>query len=199
LRISFRQWQTQADDEAGYHVDLWTYCFIRRYFLVKFAREAYGGPADLEALIEKAYRKVQSRRHTVADTARYASWVSVVCKNTFLNYLRGRRLFCELSEATEPGALATADATDLPAFDLDPSTNRPRWCNTYRAEVGDKTWVDRCRDPSGGDCCPGLLQVGDDAQIPTTRRDVTDVDVSARITRRTERHAFNQDLALAQR
>ena len=89
VNAAFRQWRQQDDDEARYHVELWTYCFIRRYFLMKFTRDAlFNNPADVDALIEQAYVKVQDHLSTVSDSAHYASWVSVVCKNVFLNYLR---------------------------------------------------------------------------------------------------------------
>ena len=89
VNTAFRRWRQQDDDEAGYHVELWTYCFIRRYFLMKFTRDAlFNNPADVDALIEQAYIKVQDHLSTVSDSAHYASWVSVLCKNAFLNHLR---------------------------------------------------------------------------------------------------------------
>jgi len=71
---------------AWEQVQLWTYCFIRRYFLVKFVgKPPRSEAADMELLVEQVYKKVQKHH---AGTTRYASWVSVVCRNTFLNYLR---------------------------------------------------------------------------------------------------------------
>lgn len=89
VNAAFRHWRQDDDDEAKYHVDLWTYCFIRRYFLIKFSRDAlHDRIADLDALIEEAYVKVEENKTTVSDTTRYASWVSVVCKHAYLNYRR---------------------------------------------------------------------------------------------------------------
>ena len=86
---AFLRWRHQHDDHAKYLVDLWTYCFVRRYFLLKFTRDPlFRNPADLDALIEQVYSNVQTHQHQVADTTRYANWVSVVCKNAFLNYMR---------------------------------------------------------------------------------------------------------------
>ncbi len=86
---AFRQWRLKQDSEAKYHIDLWTYCFIRRYYLIKFSRDAlFSNPADMDNLISKAYLKVQNHRDSVSDSAHYTSWVSVVCKNEFLNFLR---------------------------------------------------------------------------------------------------------------
>lgn len=89
VNAAFRHWRQQDDAEAKYHVDLWTYCFIRRYFLIKFTREGlYNNAADMDTLIEEAYVKVEDHQASVSDTTRYASWVSVVCKNAYLNYRR---------------------------------------------------------------------------------------------------------------
>jgi len=89
VNATFRHWRRDDDDEAKYHVDLWTYCFIRRYFLIKFTRdELYNNAADMDALIEQAYVKVEDHQASVSDTTRYASWVSVVCKHAYLNYRR---------------------------------------------------------------------------------------------------------------
>ena len=88
VNSAFRR-SRQDDDEAKYHIDLWTYCFIRRYYLIKFSRDAlFSNPADMDDLISRAYLKVQDRRNTVSDSSYYASWVSVVCKNVYLNFLR---------------------------------------------------------------------------------------------------------------
>jgi len=89
VNATFRHWRRDDDDEAKYHVDLWTYCFIRRYFLIKFTRDAlYNNAADMDALIEQAYVKVEDHQASVSDTTRYASWVSVMCKHAYLNYRR---------------------------------------------------------------------------------------------------------------
>lgn len=85
---AFEAWRTTGDAEAKRLVDLWTYCFVRRYLLVKFAANRSVPAADLEQLFERVYRRVDRKRVTVQDASRYASWVSVVCKNAFYNYLR---------------------------------------------------------------------------------------------------------------
>ena len=99
------------DDEAKYHIDLWSYCFIRRYFLIKFSRDArFNSPADMDEVITQAYIKVQDRRATVSDAGRYASWVSVVCKNVFLNYLRRVHHLVSIDEEAAP--IAESDSQE---------------------------------------------------------------------------------------
>lgn len=103
VNAAFVRWHQHDDEEAKYHIDLWTYCFIRRYFIVKFARDSsYSNVADVDALIEKAYAKVQRYESTIDQKARYASWVSVVCKNTFLNYLRTVHAMVSINQEDGP-------------------------------------------------------------------------------------------------
>lgn len=85
---AFVRWRRSRHPEAKQVVDLWTYCFIRRYFLVKFAQERREAPSDLESVVEQAYRRVEENRHEIKEASRYASWVSVICKNVYLNYVR---------------------------------------------------------------------------------------------------------------
>lgn len=79
-------------------VELWTYCFIRRYYSTKFIQYGMDCVSDVDALVEKAYCKVQQKREGIEDKERYASWVSVVCRNTYLNYVRQRRIMVVLED-----------------------------------------------------------------------------------------------------
>lgn len=95
---AFRRWRECAGEQrAGERrgqkriVDLWTYCFVQRYFLVKFAARPSRPPSDLDELVERSYQKIEEARAEVRSPERYPHWVSVVCKNTYLNYLRRDR------------------------------------------------------------------------------------------------------------
>lgn len=83
-------------------VDLWTYCYIRRYFLIKFIRESAFRSAELEQVVERTYRKVENRRHQLEQQDRYAQWVSVVCRNTFYNFVSRRKRITALDNVPEP-------------------------------------------------------------------------------------------------
>lgn len=85
---AFEAWREGGDASMKRVVDLWTYCFVRRYLLAKFAANRLAGAADLEQLCERVYRKIERKRVTVEDARRYASWVSVVCRNAYYNYAR---------------------------------------------------------------------------------------------------------------
>jgi len=85
---TFRRWREQQDPKAKRDVDLWTYCYVCRYFLSKSTRGKLGNPSDADELIDRAYRKIEENRDGVRNAERYAHWVSVVCKNAFLNHVR---------------------------------------------------------------------------------------------------------------
>jgi len=108
---AFRRWRTD-DAEAGRIVDLWTYCYVCRYFLGKSAGGNFDSAAAPEQLITRAYEKVRDKRDTVRNPDRYASWVSVVCKNTFLNHTRRDRRAQSIDE--EKGPTLRADERGRP-------------------------------------------------------------------------------------
>ena len=85
---AFLCWHKHRQAEAKRIVDIWTYCFVWHYFLLKFRRRSGSVPADVERVVEEAYLRVKRNQSTIKETNRYASWVSVVCKNVYLNYLR---------------------------------------------------------------------------------------------------------------
>jgi RNA polymerase sigma factor (sigma-70 family) len=93
-------------------VDLWTYCYVCRYFLAKSAGNNFESVAAPDELITRTYEKIQENRDGVRDPDRYANWVSVVCKNTFLNYTRRDRVSDSINE--EQGPTLRADASRIP-------------------------------------------------------------------------------------
>ncbi|HET6566371.1 MAG TPA: sigma-70 family RNA polymerase sigma factor [Rhodothermales bacterium] len=88
---AFQRWRKSHRAKEKRIVDLWTYCFVRRYFVLKFAQEDGFRLSDLDDLIARTYRKIDTYVDTVKSPGRYAHWVSKVCKNTFLNHTRTHR------------------------------------------------------------------------------------------------------------
>jgi RNA polymerase sigma factor (sigma-70 family) len=91
--------RTAENDEV---IDVWTYCYIRRYFQLKYARDFDGSLADYEKLIAECFRKVHKGRPGLGLTSRYANWVSVICKNTFLNHVRSKRRYVSIERSNTP-------------------------------------------------------------------------------------------------
>jgi RNA polymerase sigma factor (sigma-70 family) len=85
---AFSRWRSNSCETAKQEVELWTYCYVRRYFLMKFARQSNGQVSDYDQLIAKVFRKIESKSGSVRDYSRYTGWVSIICKNAFINYLR---------------------------------------------------------------------------------------------------------------
>ena len=97
---AFRRWVKGDDPDAKRLVDLWTYCYVCRYFLSKSTKGTFDNTSDADELTTRAYRKVEKNRDSVRNPDRYANWVSVICKNTLLNYTR-RTQFSESIEEEE--------------------------------------------------------------------------------------------------
>ena len=93
LNAVFDRWirmQQPSDREV---LDVWTYCYTWRYFLSKAARDNLRRPSDIDALTAQAFRRACCTRDDVEGVLRYANWVSVVCRNTYVNYAnRGREM-----------------------------------------------------------------------------------------------------------
>lgn len=99
---AFQRWRTEGDAEAERLVDLWTYCYVCRYFLAKSASNAFDSAAAPDRLITRTYGKIQDKRESVRAPGQYASWVSVVCKNTFLNHTRRDRVAESIDDEEGP-------------------------------------------------------------------------------------------------
>jgi len=91
-------------------IAVWTYCYIRRYYTVKFLKESGFRSSELEQIVEKAYRKVDENKAKIERPDHYAQWVSVVCRNTYINFVKRRTYVLELDDEV-------AQATGSPEYD----------------------------------------------------------------------------------
>lgn len=98
---TYARYATQNRLPDAQMVDLWTYCYIRRYFLIKFIRSGGFRSSELEQVVEKTYRKVDSARGQLQSNDRYAQWVSVVCRNAFYNFVSRRLKLAPLDDVHE--------------------------------------------------------------------------------------------------
>jgi RNA polymerase sigma factor (sigma-70 family) len=96
---AFERWRTSEAPEDLELVELWTYCYTRRYFVAKFLRDSAYGSTHLDLLVGKAFTRVRKNLAKVKQPGRFANWVSVICKNTFINFLRRYRDQAPLDEA----------------------------------------------------------------------------------------------------
>jgi RNA polymerase sigma factor (sigma-70 family) len=97
---AYARWAAAGKPRDLEQVTLWTFCYVQRYFLAKFYKERRYQPSDLDALVEQAYRSVTERIGQIDHPDRFASYVSVVCLNTFRNYVRRNRQYVSLDETS---------------------------------------------------------------------------------------------------
>ncbi len=109
----FKEWKRNGRSEDQKIIDIWTYCYIWRTLLIKFSRNPDLSPSDFDMLVARVFERVVERRYTVRDELRYTNWVSVICRNYFVNHLRSLRKNVPLED---PSILATRDE---PAFQGD--------------------------------------------------------------------------------
>ncbi|PIQ60563.1 MAG: hypothetical protein COV99_10675 [Bacteroidetes bacterium CG12_big_fil_rev_8_21_14_0_65_60_17] len=98
---TYARYATKKRTPDAQMVDLWTYCYIRRYFLIKFIRSGGFRSSELEQVVESTYRKVDAARSQLKHNDRYAQWVSVVCRNAFYNFVSRRLRFAPLEDVAE--------------------------------------------------------------------------------------------------
>ena len=82
----YERWQQTENREDRKIIDLWTYCFVWRGLLLKFSSHSKANDSDFDMVVAEVYERVVDRRHTLREKSKYASWVSVICRNVFINY-----------------------------------------------------------------------------------------------------------------
>ena len=102
VNATFVRWRAEGAADDARTVAVWTYCYVQRYFYVKFASHPDAIPVD--QLIDRALRGAFCSQARVRRPERYAQWVSTICKRTFLNYLRIDRIHVALSENLPPAS-----------------------------------------------------------------------------------------------
>lgn len=107
----FRDWIKYERNEDLYIVDLWTYCFVCRNLIVKFSRNPDLNKSDFDMLVARVYERIVERRYTVLDETRYTNWVSVICRNFFVNYLRTLKKNQSIDDLSDIADMEALDVT----------------------------------------------------------------------------------------
>ena len=114
--IRWRQDKAAADKRL---VDIWTSCFVYRYFLVKFAASEAHRYLAFDRLVATAFADVLRNLRRVRQPECYAGWVSTICRNTLINHLRAHRTTVTLEQdapalvVEDPVCTSGRDATVL--------------------------------------------------------------------------------------
>jgi DNA-directed RNA polymerase specialized sigma24 family protein len=89
---AFAASKSPESDELKRQVDIWTYCFVSRYLALQFSRSGRASWSDLDRLIDKVLVKIRRGSADLRAPGKYSSWVSTVCRNSYLNYVRSYQL-----------------------------------------------------------------------------------------------------------
>lgn len=111
VNAAFARWQSEAAVEAKRIIDLWSYCYVFRYFMLKSTKGDLQAASDFDELVGTVYERVIRRREGVRDSNRYASWVSVICRNALINYSRRRPTTRSIDDEDGPTLVADSPAT----------------------------------------------------------------------------------------
>lgn len=84
---AFNRWYRHPEPNRR-TLDLWTYCFVYRYFTLKYVQRSIPNVADFDEIVGATMMKITESRGRLDEGALYANWVSKVCRNNFLNYAR---------------------------------------------------------------------------------------------------------------
>jgi DNA-directed RNA polymerase specialized sigma24 family protein len=77
--------------EANAQLDARTYFLVLENVASLFERDRAAQPPDIDTVIDIALRRAEAGRASVVSHDRYEAWVSVVCRNAYLNFIRSRR------------------------------------------------------------------------------------------------------------
>ncbi len=86
---AFVRWRENRTEAAKEAVDLWTYCFVYRYFSQCLVRYGLQQGIAFDVLVERAFRRISENLGQLRDPNRYTAWVGIICRRTFFNLRRG--------------------------------------------------------------------------------------------------------------
>lgn len=110
----FTEW-TQTRAEEPYRLCfIWLYCYIRIYFLAKFASRPGALATEAETLIGDTLYSIRERMDSIEQPERFAHYVSVTCYRAFLSYWRKQKRIPRTDTLPDADVL---EADPLPRWD----------------------------------------------------------------------------------
>jgi RNA polymerase sigma factor (sigma-70 family) len=98
LYVRWCRFQTSEDQEV---LEIWLYCYVLRYFLIKALQNPKLSTVELEALVGETFLRLRSNLDSVRHPERFVAWVAKSCKNAFSNYLRRIKRSARIEVDTE--------------------------------------------------------------------------------------------------
>lgn len=87
-----RRWVEHGRMEDRRNVDIWTYCYVQRYFALQFLRSKGWIRSDADRLIDITLTRLRVASYQLRNPDRYTSWVASTCRNMYLTYIRSKQL-----------------------------------------------------------------------------------------------------------
>lgn len=108
-------WRLSGREADREPVTLWVYCYVQRHLYARFARERTGSPSDVDDAVGRTFAAVFDNLHRIDDPARFAHYVSVICKRAVWRHRERRGVLVEADEMHLPGLDDEASAPFAPA------------------------------------------------------------------------------------
>lgn len=86
---TFCRWRAQQEDQDLEVLEVWLYCYVQRFVVVRLLHLGPLGAGEADRIIGMIYDRARDF-DKVAEPERFTHWLSVVCKNTYINALRRR-------------------------------------------------------------------------------------------------------------
>ena len=113
----FARWTDSRADAHRRVIDIWIYCYVQRYVLLRVVRDQHLGAGEADRVIDYVFTRIHAHLDRVEDPTRFSHWASVVCKNSFLNGMRRRFAPTVLEESELAPVEAEPDVAFLAAHD----------------------------------------------------------------------------------
>lgn len=84
----FQRWRAHSNEADKQLVETWAYAYIYMFFIQKRTSNQLESVSAVSEGIQDALLSVLEKKNTVRNPDRFAHWVSVVCRNAFLNLVR---------------------------------------------------------------------------------------------------------------
>jgi len=89
---TYRRWVEHRKVNDHRLIEVWTYCFVQRFFALQFMRSPEWTRSDADRLVDITLQRLRASSYQLRNPDRYTSWVASSCRNAYLTYVRGRRL-----------------------------------------------------------------------------------------------------------
>lgn len=90
VNATFKRWMERDGAEEYDVLVTWVYCYSRRFLITKAIRHREASASDVEALISRAFQKAIAHMGDVREPGKFAGYVSVICKRTYIDHYRRR-------------------------------------------------------------------------------------------------------------